>query len=64
MLEPSLENIIKHRCIEVVDEHNITYVDYHTIADQEKQEQLNGEYLVDYIIEKSFFPNGRWDIEL
>ena len=62
MLEPSLENIIKHRCIKIVDEPNITYVDYHIISYQEDQEELNGAYLVDHIVEQRFFPNGRWDV--
>ena len=62
MEEQSLENIIKHRCIEIVDEPNITYVDYHIISNQEKQDELNGAYLVNHIIEQRFFPNGRWDV--
>ena len=62
MEEQSLENIVKHRCIEIVDEPNIIYVDYHIIYNQEKQDELNGAYLVDHVIERRFFPNGRWDV--
>ena len=60
MIEHSFENIIKHRCIEIIDLPSLEYVDYHKVIKQEDQEQLNGEYLVDYIIQKRFFPNGLW----
>ena len=60
MIEPSLENIIKYRTIQVDDDDNPPCVDYHTVLEKEDQEQLNGEYLVDYIIQKRFFPNGLW----
>jgi len=60
MEEQSLENIIKFRPIQIVDEPVVQYVDYHKAVEQEEQEQRNGEYLVDYIIGKRFFPNGVW----
>jgi len=60
MEEQSLERISQQRCIQVEDDDNPTYVDYHVIYDKEDQEQLNGEYLVDYIIQQRFFPNGLW----
>ena len=60
MLEQSLENIIKQRCIQVEDNDNPPSCDYHKILEQEDQEQLNGEYLVDFIIQQRFFPNGLW----
>ena len=56
------KRICKSRCIQVIDDPSIEYIDYHKVLNQEDQEQLNGEYLVDHIIEKSFFPNGRWDV--
>ena len=60
MQEQSFDNIIRTRCIQIDDNDNPPYVDYHKILEQEDQEQLNGEYLVDYIIQKRFFPNGLW----
>jgi len=62
MLEPSLENIVKYRCIEIVDEPSLEYIDYHKALEQKDQEDLNGAYLVDHIVEQRFFPNGRWDV--
>ena len=56
-----LEHISFHRCIQVEDIPNIDYTDYHTYNQQKDQEDLNGAYLVDHIIEQRFFPNGRWD---
>ena len=60
MLEQSLDNIIKQRCIQVEDIPTVDYIDYHKYNQDKDQEQLNGEYLVDYIIQKRFFPNGLW----
>ena len=60
MIEHCFESIIKYRCIQVIDEPVVQYVDYHKAVEQEEQEQRNGEYLVDYIIGKRFFPNGVW----
>ena len=60
MIEHCFESIIKYRCIQVIDEPVVQYVDYHKAVEQEEQEQRNGEYLVDYIIQKRFFPNGVW----
>ena len=62
MLEPSLENIIKHRCIQIIDEPSLEYIDYHKVLNREDQDELNGAYLVNHIIEQRFFPNGRWDV--
>ena len=62
MEEQSLENIIKQRCIQVEDYEKVSYFDYHKALEKEDQEQLNGEYLVDYIIERASFPNGRWTL--
>ena len=60
MLEPSLENIIKHRCIQIIDEPSLEYIDYSKVLNREDQDELNGAYLVNHIIEQRFFPNGRW----
>ena len=60
MQEQSFDNIIRTRCIQIDDDDNPPCVDYHVIYEKEDQEQLNGEYLVDYIIQKRFFPNGLW----
>ena len=55
------KRICKSRCIQVIDEPSLEYIDYHKVLNQEDQEDLNGAYLVDHIIEQRFFPNGRWD---
>ena len=60
MEEQSLENIVKYRTIQVEDVPNVEYIDYHKYNQDKDQEQLNGEYLVDYIIQQRFFPNGLW----
>ena len=60
MEEQSLENIVKHRCIQVVDEPSIEYTDYHTLSEMNDQVELTGQAMVDSIIERRFFPNGRW----
>jgi len=60
MEEQSLENICKYRCIQIEDYDNPPCVDYHKVIQEQEQEDLNGQYLVDYIIGKRFFPNGVW----
>ena len=62
MEEQSLENIIKYRAIQIDDEDNPPCIDYHRILEQKDQEELNGKYLVDYIVGKASFPNGLWVI--
>jgi len=59
--ETRLENIIKYRAIQVDEETLPDYIDYSIVLNQEDQEELTGAALVNDIIEKSFFPNGRWD---
>ena len=59
--EQRLVNLIKSRCIQVDDTMLPDYIDYCKALKQQDQEDLNGAYLVDYIIEQRFFPNGRWD---
>ena len=54
------KRICKSRCIQVVDEPSLEYIDYHKVLNQEDQYELNGAYLVDHIVERRFFPNGRW----
>ena len=58
--ETRLENIIKYRAIQVDEETLPDYIDYSIVLNQEDQEELTGAALVNDIIEKSFFPNGRW----
>ena len=60
MLEQSYDNIIKTRCIQVVDIDNPPCVDYHKVLEQEEQDTLNGEYLVDHIIKESYPPVSSW----
>ena len=60
MQEQSFENIIKTRCIQIVDDDNPPCVDYHKVIEREEQEQLNGEYLVDHIIKESYPPVSKW----
>ena len=56
------ERVSRHRCIQVDDVPLCGYVSYHNIIKSEEQEQTNGEYLVDYIVERASFPNGKWTI--
>ena len=60
--ETRLENIIKYRAIQVDEETLPDYIDYSIVLNQKDQEDLNGAYLVDHIVEQRFFPNGRWDV--
>ena len=60
MEEISLEDIIKYRCVQVVNDDNPPCVDYHKVLEKEEQEELNGEFLVDYIIKNSFPPMKTW----
>ena len=60
MLEQTYENIIKSRCIQVLDDDNPPLVDYHKVLEKEEQEQLNGEYLVDHIIQNAYPPVSTW----
>ena len=53
-------NTIQWKTIQIEDTTSDDYVDYHMVIEQEEQEELNGQYLVDFIIEKASFPNGRW----
>ena len=53
-------NTIQWKAIQVENIPSDDYVDYHMVIEQEDQEELNGKYLVDFIIENAFFPNGRW----
>ena len=62
MEEQSLENIIKYRTIQVEDTPKAEYIDYHKYNQAKDQEDSNGEFLVDYIIERASFPNGRWTL--
>ena len=55
-----LENITKSRCIQVVDEQAESYVDYHELIEKVDQEELNGEFLVDFIVKNSFPPVSTW----
>ena len=52
--------IKNHRCIQVADEQAESYVDYHELIEKVDQEELNGEFLVDYIIKNSFPPMKTW----
>ena len=60
MQEQSFDDIIKTRCIQVIDDDNPTCVDYHKVLQDEEQEELNGEYLVDHIIKESYPPVSTW----
>ena len=60
MIEQSYDNIIKTRCIQVVDDQAESYVDYHTLIESVEQEELNGEYLVDHIIKNAYPPLETW----
>ena len=60
--EQRLNNAIKYRCIQVDDTMLPDYIDYCKALKQQDQEELTGAALVNDIIEKSFFPNGRWDV--
>ena len=53
---------IQWRCIRVEDSPETGFVDYHTIYKCQELEEIFGELLVDAVVEKSFFPNGRWEI--
>ena len=58
-----LIRVSRFRCIQVADcMTTYDYIDYHKIDRYKDQEQLNGEFLVDYIIERASFPNGRWTL--
>ena len=60
MLEQTFDNIIRTRCIQIDDNDNPPCVDYHKVLEDKEQEQLNGEYLVDYIIKESYPPVSTW----
>ena len=52
--------ITRSRCIQVIHETTGRYIGYHKLDEQRSQEQKNGEYLVDFVVERASFPNGRW----
>jgi hypothetical protein len=58
--EQHLENIIKHRCIQVIDIPVVEHIDYHKLLDKNDQEASNGAYLVDYIVKNAYPPIGTW----
>ena len=52
--------ITRSRCIQVIPETTGRYIGYHKLDQRRCQEQKNAEFVIDYIVEKASFPNGRW----
>ena len=58
--ETRLENIIKYRAIQVDEETLPDYIDYSIVLNREDQEELNGKYLVDFIVKNAYPSISDW----
>jgi len=51
---------IQWRTIKVIDKDEDQYVDYHKVFEDHEQEELNGKYLVDFIVKKAYPSISDW----